>query len=227
MRTLAEWLDYQQRTHPRAIELGLARVSEVWRRMGAPRVAPVVITVGGTNGKGSTVAFLEAMLAASGKRVGSYTSPHLLRYNERVRVHGAPVDDAALVDAFERIEQARGAAAAQPVALTYFEFGTLAALWIFAQSALDVALLEVGLGGRLDAVNILDADAAIVTTVDLDHQDWLGNDREAIGREKAGILRRGRPAVIGMAQPPQGLRDAAVGIGRSEERRVGKECRVG
>ena len=213
MRTLAEWLDYQQRTHPRAIELGLARVSEVWRRMGAPRVAPVVITVGGTNGKGSTVAFLEAMLAASGKRVGSYTSPHLLRYNERVRVHGAPVDDAALVDAFERIEQARGAAAAQPVALTYFEFGTLAALWIFAQSALDVALLEVGLGGRLDAVNILDADAAIVTTVDLDHQDWLGNDREAIGREKAGIFRRGAPAIVGTQDPPASLLAEAERIG--------------
>jgi len=213
MRTLAEWLDYQQRIHPRSVELGLQRVGEVWRRMGAPRIAPVVITVGGTNGKGSTVAFLEAMLTASGKRVGAYTSPHLLRYNERVRVLGADADDAALTDAFERIEAARTAAAGEAVALTYFEFGTLAALWIFAQGALDVALLEVGLGGRLDAINIVDADAAIVTTVDLDHQDWLGNDRDAIGREKAGILRAGRPGIIGMAEPPRGLLDEAARIG--------------
>jgi len=208
MRTLEEWLDYQQRIHPRSVELGLARVGEVWRRLGAPRPAPVVITVGGTNGKGSTVAFLEAMLDAAGKRVGAYTSPHLLRYNERVRVLGADASDAALVDAFERIERARG-----DIALTYFEFGTLAALWIFAHSALDVALLEVGLGGRLDAVNIVDADAAIVTTVDLDHQDWLGNDRDAIGQEKAGIFRHGRPAVIGSRDAPRGLLDAAARIG--------------
>ena len=170
-KTLAEWLDYQQSIHPRAIELGLDRVREVWRRMGAPAPAPVVITIGGTNGKGSTVAFLEAMLSAAGKRVGAYTSPHLLRYNERVRVEGRDASDAALVDAFARIDAARGADSIKPVALTYFEFGTLAALWIFAQSKLDVAILEVGLGGRLDAVNIIDADAAIVTTVDLDHQD--------------------------------------------------------
>ncbi len=200
LRTLVEWLDYQQRIHPRSVELGLARVGEVWRRMGAPRPAPIVIIVGGTNGKGSTVAFLEAMLAADGKRVGCYTSPHLLRYNERVRVLGNNADDAALIDAFERIDAVR-----LETPLTYFEFGTLAALWIFSQSKLDVAVLEVGLGGRLDAVNIIDADAAIVTTVDLDHQDWLGNDRDSIGREKAGIFRAGRPAVIGMREPPEGL----------------------
>jgi dihydrofolate synthase / folylpolyglutamate synthase len=208
MRTLDQWLDYQQLTHPRSVELGLDRVGEVWRRMGAPRPAPVVITVGGTNGKGSTVAFLEAMLAEAGKRVGCYTSPHLLRYNERVRVLGEDAGDAALVDAFERIEVAR-----LDMPLTYFEFGTLAALWIFAQSGLDVAVLEVGLGGRLDAVNIIDADAAIVTTVDLDHQDWLGNDRESIGREKAGILRSAQPAIIGMRDPPASL--------LAEARRVG------
>lgn len=184
------------------------RVGEVWRRLGAPRPAPVVITVGGTNGKGSTVAFLEAMLAASDKRVGCYTSPHLLRYNERVRVLGKDVDDAALIDAFERIDAAR-----LETPLTYFEFGTLAALWIFAQSKLDVAVLEVGLGGRLDAVNIIDANVAIVTTVDLDHQDWLGNDRDSIGREKAGIFRTGRPAVIGMREPPAGLLNEAARIG--------------
>jgi dihydrofolate synthase/folylpolyglutamate synthase len=207
-KTLAEWLDHQQRVHPRAIELGLERVSAVWKAMGAPAPAPVVITVGGTNGKGSTVAFLEAMLGDAGQRVGAYTSPHLLRYNERVRVGGSDADDSVLIDAFERIETARGA-----TALTYFEFGTLAALWIFAQSKLDVALLEVGLGGRLDAVNIIDADVAIVTTVDLDHQDWLGNDVDSIGREKAGILRQGRSAIVGMRGPPAALLTEAERIG--------------
>ncbi len=192
-RTLDQWLDYQQRVHALGVDLGLARVGEVWRRMGAPACARTVVTVGGTNGKGSTVAFLEAMLIAAGKRVGCYTSPHLLRYNERVRVAGRDVDDATLIDAFERIERARNADAGAIVPLTYFEFGTLAALWIFAQSDLDVALLEVGLGGRLDAVNIIDADAAIVTTIDLDHMDWLGDSRDAIAREKAGIFRRSSP----------------------------------
>ncbi|HEX6834529.1 MAG TPA: bifunctional tetrahydrofolate synthase/dihydrofolate synthase [Rudaea sp.] len=211
--TLADWLDYQQRIHPRSIELGLARTAEVWRRMGAPRIAPVVITVGGTNGKGSTVAFLEAMLIASGRRVGAYTSPHLLRYNERVRVDGNDVDDAILIEAFEAIERARGSDAPDAIALTYFEFGTLAALWIFAQSGVDAAVLEVGLGGRLDAVNIVDADAMIVTTVDLDHQDWLGNDRDSIGREKAGIFRRDRPAILGEREPSAGLLAEADRIG--------------
>ena len=207
-RGLADWLDYQQRVHPLAIELGLDRVREVWRRLGSPTPARTVITVGGTNGKGSTVAFLEAMLLAGGQSVGAYTSPHLLNYNERVRVDGMDADDAALIDAFERIERARG-----DIALTYFEYGTLAALLIFAESRLDVALLEVGLGGRLDAVNIIDADAAIVTTVDFDHQDWLGNDRDSIGREKAGILRAGRPAILGDAAVPRGLTDEADRVG--------------
>ncbi|MEO5561221.1 MAG: bifunctional tetrahydrofolate synthase/dihydrofolate synthase [Dokdonella sp.] len=211
--SLADWLDYQLRVHPRSIELGLERVAEVWRRLGAPAPAPVIITIGGTNGKGSTVAFLDAMLAADGKRVGAFTSPHLLRYNERVRVAGRDVEDAVLIDAFQRIESARTADSIEPVALTYFEFGTLAALWIFAHAALDVALLEVGLGGRLDAVNIVDADAAIVTTVDLDHQDWLGNDRETIGREKAGIFRHARPAIVGESNPPRSLVAHARDIG--------------
>ncbi|GAA0705898.1 bifunctional tetrahydrofolate synthase/dihydrofolate synthase [Dokdonella soli] len=206
--TLADWLDHQQRVHPRAIALGLDRVREVWQRLGAPAPAPVVITIGGTNGKGSTVAFLDAMLTASGKRVGAYTSPHLLRYNERVRIAGRDADDVALIDAFTRIEAARG-----DIELTYFEYGTLAALWIFAHNTLDVALLEVGLGGRLDAVNIVDADAAIVTTVDLDHQDWLGNDRGSIGREKAGIFRSGRPAIVGEIDPPRSLIEHAERIG--------------
>ncbi|HEY6984592.1 MAG TPA: bifunctional tetrahydrofolate synthase/dihydrofolate synthase, partial [Rhodanobacteraceae bacterium] len=216
-KTLADWLDHQQRVHPRAIDLGLDRVREVWKKLGAPAPARVVITVGGTNGKGSTVAFLEAMLHAGGQRVGAYTSPHLLRYNERVRVDGADVDDAALIDVFERIEAARG-----ETALTYFEYGTLAALLVFAQAKPDVALLEVGLGGRLDAVNLVDADAAIVTTVDLDHQDWLGNDRDSIGREKAGIFRAGRPAIVGESQPPRGLLDEAVRV-RADLRRANRD----
>lgn len=213
LQTLEQWLAYQQRVHALGVDLGLARVGEVWRRMGAPRPAPVVVSVGGTNGKGSTVAFLEAMLVAAGKRVGCYTSPHLLRYNERVRIAGRDVDDAALIAAFERIEQARGTEAGAAVPLTYFEFGTLAALWIFAQSRLDVAVLEVGLGGRLDAVNIVDADAAIVATIDLDHQDWLGNSVDAIAREKAGIFRAGRPAIVGDANAPPALLESAERIG--------------
>lgn len=217
MRTLAEWLDYQQQIHALGIDMSLERAREVWRRMGAPRPAPVVITVGGTNGKGSTVAFLEAMLRAGGMRVGAYTSPHILRYNERVRVDGKEVEDVALVDAFERIEAARGVGSGQPVSLTYFEFGTLAALDIFARTGLDVALLEVGLGGRLDAVNIIDADCAIVVTVDLDHMEYLGPDRGSIGREKAGIFRTGKPAIVGETDPPQSLLDHARSIGAQVE----------
>ena len=207
-RDLAGWLQYQERINPRTIELGLARVRAVWEAMGAPRPAPTVITVGGTNGKGSTVAFLEAMLQAAGYRVGSFTSPHLLRYNERVRIDGKDIDDAALVASFERIEAARG-----ELLLTYFEFGTLAAIDLIARSGVDVAVLEVGLGGRLDAVNIIDADAAIVTSVDLDHQEWLGGDRDTIGREKAFIARASRPLVLGEAEPPARLLETARQIG--------------
>ncbi|HET6914090.1 MAG TPA: bifunctional tetrahydrofolate synthase/dihydrofolate synthase [Rhodanobacteraceae bacterium] len=212
-RTLSDWLDYQQRTHARGIDLGLDRVRDVWRRVGAPPIARTVITIGGTNGKGSTVAFLEAMLRAGGMRVGAYTSPHILRYNERIRINGIDAEDEALVAAFERIETARSAGPGEPVPLTYFEFGTLAAFDLFARAGLDVALLEVGLGGRLDAVNLVDADAAIVTTVDLDHMEWLGDDRESIGREKAGIFRFDRPAIIGESDPPQSLVSEAHRIG--------------
>ena len=207
-QSLEQWLDWQLRLHPREIELGLDRVRAVWQRLAAPAPARTVITVGGTNGKGSTVAFLEAILRAGGQRVGAFTSPHLLRYNERIRVHGVDASDGMLTAAFERIEAVRG-----DTALTYFEFGALAALLIFADSDLDVAILEVGLGGRLDAVNIIDADAAIVTTVDLDHQDWLGGDRELIGREKAGIFRRGKPAIVGETDPPQSLLEQAQDLG--------------
>lgn len=216
VKTLDEWLAYQQTVHPRGIEMGLERVGEVWRRMASPRPAPVVITVGGTNGKGSTVAFLEAMLRAGGMRVGAYTSPHLLRYNERVRMDGAPVADAALIEAFERVEAAR-LGEAEAIPLTYFEYGTLGAFDIFARSHLDVALLEVGLGGRLDAVNIVDADCAVVVTVDLDHREYLGPDRESIGREKAGIFRAGRPAVVGETDPPHSLLEHARAIGANME----------
>ncbi|OOG56732.1 bifunctional tetrahydrofolate synthase/dihydrofolate synthase [Rhodanobacter sp. C03] len=212
-RTLAEWLAYQEHVNVRSIELGLDRVREVWQRMGAPAPAHRVITVGGTNGKGSTVALLEAMLRAAGLRVGAFTSPHLLDYNERVRIDGANVDDAALTASFERIDAARGA-----IPLTYFEFGTLAALDLFARAGLDVAVLEVGLGGRLDAVNIIDAAVAIVTTVDLDHMDWLGPDRDSIGREKAGIARAGRPVIVGELDPPAGLLDALAACGARVER---------
>lgn len=212
-RTLSEWLAYQERVNPRSIELGLERVRRVWQRMGAAAPARHVITVGGTNGKGSTVALLEAMLRASGLRVACYTSPHLQRYNERVRIDGEDAGDDALVASFERIEAARG-----DTPLTYFEFGTLAALDLFARAAPDVAVLEVGLGGRLDAVNIVDADVAVVTTVDLDHMDWLGPDRDSIGREKAGIARAGRPVVVGEADAPAGLLDALTDLGASVER---------
>lgn len=212
-RTLAEWLSYQERVNVHSIELGLDRVREVWRRMGAPAPAKQVITVGGTNGKGSTVALLEAMLAAAGLRVGAFTSPHLLDYNERVRIDGANAADAALIASFERIEAARA-----EIPLTYFEFGTLAALDLFARAGVDVAVLEVGLGGRLDAVNIVDADVAIITTVDLDHMDWLGPDRDSIGREKAGIARAGRPVIVGEAEPPAGLLDALAERGARIER---------
>jgi dihydrofolate synthase/folylpolyglutamate synthase len=217
--TLAEWLDYQQRVHARGIDLGLERVHAVWQRMGTPQ-APRNIIVGGTNGKGSTVAFLEAMLAAAGYRVGSYTSPHLTAYNERVRIAGRDADDASLCAAFARIETARG-----DIPLTYFEFGTLAALDLFARAGIDVAVLEVGLGGRLDATNIVDADAAIVTTIDLDHMEWLGSDRDAIGAEKGGIARAGRPAIVGETHPPNGLLATLARIGACVER-AGIDFRV-
>jgi len=206
-RTLDDWLSWMEAHHPRQIELGLDRLKAVAARLPL-RIDKPVITIAGTNGKGSCVAFLEAVLTETGYRVGAYSSPHLLRYNERVRIDGAPVDDAALCAAFAAVERALG-----DVSLTYFEFGTLAALWLFQRAPLDVLVLEVGLGGRLDAVNLLDADVAVLTTIDLDHQDWLGNDREAIGREKAGIFRPGRPAVCIDPDPPRSVIDCARACG--------------
>jgi dihydrofolate synthase/folylpolyglutamate synthase len=190
------WLQYLEKLHPKHIALGLERVCEVRHRLGLhPRFA--IITVAGTNGKGSTCAMLERIYLEAGHRVACYTSPHLLRYNERVRVDGTEVSDAELCAAFCAVEQAR-----QATPLTYFEFGTLAALWHFIQANVDVAILEVGLGGRLDAVNVFDPDCAIVTSIDLDHVEYLGNSRESIGREKAGIFRRGVPALCGDPHPP-------------------------
>lgn len=206
--SLDAWLAWQETLHPSAIDLGLERVAATLHRLHPEPPPFAVITVGGTNGKGSTVAMLEAILRAGGYRVGAYTSPHLLQYNERVRLGGHAVDDAALCTAFERIDQARG-----DISLTYFEFGTLAALDIFWRSQVDVAILEVGMGGRLDAVNVLDADVALVTTVDIDHAQWLGATREAIGGEKAGIYRGGRPAIYGSRDAPQSVLDHAAAIG--------------
>lgn len=202
--TLQAWLDWQSNLHPNEIELGLARSAAVWRRLHPEPLQCRVITVAGTNGKGSSVAFLEAIFRAGGYRVGCYTSPHMLRYNERIRIDGAEVSDQQVCQAFERIDQFRG-----DTPLTYFEFGTLAALSIFAAEPLDVVVLEVGLGGRLDAVNIIDADVALITTVDIDHSDWLGDSREAIGREKAGIMRSGRPVVFAGTYPPASVTTAA------------------
>ncbi len=209
-RNLADWLDYIERQHPKSIEMGLDRVREVAQRLGLKQPAKRTITVGGTNGKGSTVAFIEAIARAGGWKVGAYTSPHLLRYNERVRIDGEEVGDAALIEAFEAVEAARG-----DVPLTYFEFGTLAALWLFQRSNLDLAVLEVGLGGRLDAVNIVDADIAVITAVDIDHVDWLGPDRESIGAEKAGIARAWKPLVLGEIDPPSSVLRRAYAIGAS------------
>ncbi|MFN7184265.1 MAG: bifunctional folylpolyglutamate synthase/dihydrofolate synthase, partial [Thermomonas haemolytica] len=207
-RTLADWLAFIERQHPKSIAMGLKRVRAVAARMGLQRPAARVVTVGGTNGKGSTVAFLEAIARAQGLRVAAYISPHLLRFNERIRIDGHEVEDAALVAGFGAVEAARG-----DVPLTYFEYATLCALWLFQRAGLDLAVLEVGLGGRLDAVNLVDADAAVITTVDLDHQDWLGHDTEAIGFEKAGIARPFKPLVLGDDDPPSSVLRHAYAIG--------------
>ena len=213
-KSLDDWLAYISAQHPASIALGLERVRDVAQRMSPSPLGEgwgeghVTITVGGTNGKGSTCAYLERILIECGYRVGLYTSPHLLRYNERVRISGEEAADALLVESFEQVERARG-----DVPLTYFEFGTLAALAAFAAHPVEVAVLEVGLGGRLDAVNIIDTDCAVVASVDLDHQNFLGNDRESIGFEKAGIFRAGRPALFGDVDPPASLVRHAQDIG--------------
>jgi dihydrofolate synthase/folylpolyglutamate synthase len=207
-RTLAEWLRWQESLSPHAVELGLERVCAVLNRLDLQPPAGRVVTVAGTNGKGTTVTLLQDMLLAADRCPGLYTSPHLVHYNERIRIGGQPVADAELVCAFERVEAVRG-----DVPLTYFEFGTLAAFICFAQAGCDTWILEVGLGGRLDAVNVLAADLALITTIALDHQDWLGETVEEIAAEKAGIMRSGRPAFYADQPVPAAIRDHAVEIG--------------
>ncbi|MHC8440682.1 MAG: bifunctional tetrahydrofolate synthase/dihydrofolate synthase [Candidatus Eutrophobiaceae bacterium] len=206
--SLPEWLAWQETLHYTAIELGLERCRKVADTMGLLHPNCHVISVGGTNGKGSSVELLRLILSHAGYRVGSYTSPHLLRYNERIVVDGAQVADDRLCESFTRIDQARG-----DISLTYFEFGTLAALDIFRHEKVDLILLEVGLGGRLDAVNVIDADIVLITSIDLDHQHWLGNDRESIGREKSGIFRNHSPAICADLSPPQSLVQCAEALG--------------
>ena len=202
-----DWLAWQLTLHASEMELGLDRVAEVARRLGVPSGHGQRVIVAGTNGKGSCVALIENLLAEHG-RVGTYTSPHLWRYNERFRLDGEPVSDARLLSAFRAVEAARG-----DTGLTFFEYGTLAALWLFDDQAVDFAVLEVGLGGRLDAVNIVDADVALITNIGLDHIDWLGDDRESIGHEKAGVMRTERPALCCDRQPPASLIAHAQSIG--------------
>lgn len=209
-QTLAEWLRYLEQLHPSAMELGLARIAEVRRRLDLAPAFPL-ITVGGTNGKGSTSAMLESILHAAGYRVGCYTSPHLLEYNERVRIGKQVASDAELCDAFEKIEAAR---CLEPeISLTYFEFATLAAMLCFFAHDVEVAVLEVGLGGRLDAVNVFDADCAVVCTVDVDHTEYLGDTREKIAFEKAGIFRKDRVAVFGDMNMPEAIAAQAAARG--------------
>ncbi|MBU6960869.1 bifunctional tetrahydrofolate synthase/dihydrofolate synthase [Pseudomonas sp. CVAP len=201
-RTLGDWLAYLEQLHPSAIDMGLARSQEVASRMGLGKPAPRVITVTGTNGKGSTCAFVASLLRAQGLTVGVYNSPHLLRYNERVQINGVEATDAQLCEAFAAIDAGRG-----EISLTYFEVGTLAAFWLFQRADLDAVVLEVGLGGRLDTVNLVDADIALVTSIGVDHADYLGNTRESVAFEKAGIFRQGAPALCGDLNPPQPLLD--------------------
>lgn len=207
---LTDWLAYLEQLHPSSIDMGLERVQLVAKKLQLSRPAPLVITVTGTNGKGSTCAFISALLQSQGLTVGLYTSPHLLHYEERIAINGQLVSERLLCDAFVAIEQARG-----EISLTYFEFGTLAALLLFQQAKLDAVVLEVGLGGRLDAVNIVDADIAVVTSIGIDHQEWLGNSRDSVAFEKAGIFRKNQPAVCGDDNPPASLLEQAEHKGTS------------
>lgn len=201
---LEDWLEWQSRLHPEAIALGLERVRIVWERLATEPLGCKIITVAGTNGKGSCVAFLDRILRSASYRVGCYTSPHLVRYNERIMIDGEPAGDEQICQAFADVDQARG-----DISLTYFEFGTLAALRFFAAAGLDVAVLEVGLGGRLDAVNIIDPDVAVITTVDIDHTDWLGSTHEAIAVEKAGIMRKDKPVIFADLDMPSTIQTRA------------------
>ncbi len=223
LTTLDEWLAFCERLHPTAIEMGLERVRAVAQRMDIRFDCPV-ITVAGTNGKGSTCAMLESILGQAGYKTGVYTSPHLVRFEERLRLLGEAVDAAKLVAAFAEVERARTELGPE-ISLTYYEFSTLAILHILRHSGLDAVILEVGLGGRLDATNIIDTDCAIITSIDLDHMELLGPDRETIGREKAGIMRTGRPAVVSDPMPPQSVLDHALEVG-ADLWRVGTDFNV-
>jgi len=198
--SLQQWLDWQQQLHPDEIDLGLERINKVWQALAAPSLAETVITVAGTNGKGSSIAYLEAMYTAAGYRVGSFTSPHLYSYTERIRLNSETVSEQRICEAFRRIENIR-----EHTTLTYFEFGALAAFEIFSDACLDIVLLEVGLGGRLDAVNIINADCVLLTSIGIDHVDWLGDTRELIGAEKAGVMREGQIVVCADPSPPESV----------------------
>jgi len=215
--SLPEWLSWQEGLHSSTIELGLERVSEVFSRLHTLSAPCPVITVAGTNGKGSSVALLESIYQNAGYKTGAYTSPHLLRYNERIHLNGEEVSDEMICESFERIDQARlndpNQESNKEISLTYFEFGTLAALDIFFREKPDVMLLEVGLGGRLDVVNILDADVALITSIGIDHTEWLGNDKETIAKEKAGIMRKDRPVIYSSPEMPQSISDTAKEVG--------------
>ena len=206
--SLEKWLKWQESLHFTAIELGLERCRRVANNMGLLKPAYNVISVAGTNGKGSSITMLDKILRNADYKIGRYTSPHLLRYNERICINGTEVSDSELCESFDRIDRARG-----EISLTYFEFGTLAALDLFRQHKVELAILEVGLGGRLDAVNVLDADIALITSIDIDHQQWLGDNRESIAREKAGIFRNKAPAICSDNKPPQSLLDCADALG--------------
>ncbi len=219
--SLEQWLQRIETIHPEEVELGLERVSSVAERLGLLPVLQPVVTVAGTNGKGSVVAVLEALLSEAGFSTGAFTSPHFLRFNERIRVAGVEVSDTEIIDAFVAIDEARGA-----VALTYFEFSTLAALVVFKTRNPDILILEVGLGGRLDAVNMVDPSVAVITSIDLDHQAWLGESRGKIACEKAGIMRKSVPVVIADPDPPPELVRRVIGIGASPALYIGKEFSV-
>jgi len=223
MKTLSDWLAHCEQLHPKAIDMGLDRVRTVAQRMDLKFGCPV-ITVAGTNGKGSTCAMLESILGQAGYKTGVYCSPHLVHFEERLRLHGVPVDTTKLIAGFAEVERARGLNDDE-VSLSYFEFSTLAIFHVMAHSALDVVILEVGLGGRLDAVNIIDTDCAVITSIDLDHTELLGLTREAIGFEKAGIMRTGRPVIVSDPVPPQSVLDRALEVG-ADLWQVGKDFNV-